>query len=172
MDIKKELVEKLEKDCEIILNQKLPRALADNNDGTYRNLVKALDSNLELIEKYNPMKDVTIKKMLDLDFYNSKDEFVFRIPCLDSVNMVDNIEYLELSGICNFPVFSFNDTKCIYKVKGRIELKDIFSDYMGIGDVILSNVQIISNETINPKISLKILRINNEAPFIFTVEVK
>lgn len=49
---KKELVEKLKEDCEIITTVKLPKALENNNEGTYRNLVKALEANLNLIERF------------------------------------------------------------------------------------------------------------------------
>jgi len=72
MDIKKVLVEKLEKDCEIILNEKLSSALNNNNEGSYRNLVKALETNLELIDYYNSQnfKDIIIKNLSDLKILN------------------------------------------------------------------------------------------------------
>ena len=91
MDIKKELVEKLEKDCEVILNQKLKSALDNSNEGSYRNLVKALETNMELIEKYNSqqqdLKDITIKSLSDLKFINADGDVIYTIDFATNIEI-------------------------------------------------------------------------------------
>lgn len=51
-DFNKKLVEKLQKDAEIIMEKKMPRALENDNEGTYRNLVRVLEDISRLIERY------------------------------------------------------------------------------------------------------------------------
>lgn len=55
--IKEKMVDKLKKDCEILLDYKIPDALKNIKDekgvGTYRNLTKALADNIKLIEEYD-----------------------------------------------------------------------------------------------------------------------
>lgn len=56
MDYKQELVKRLKEDCEVLMKNKIPKALENISDdkgvNTYRNLTKALADNIKLIEEY------------------------------------------------------------------------------------------------------------------------
>ena len=50
--IRDKWLRQLEKDCNSIIEKKLPKALELDNEGRYRNLTKIIAENLELIDKY------------------------------------------------------------------------------------------------------------------------
>lgn len=50
-ELKRKWIEQLKKDTETIINYKLPKAIEQGNDGTYRNLTKTVAENISLIEK-------------------------------------------------------------------------------------------------------------------------
>ena len=56
MDYKQELVKRLKEDCEVLMKNKIPKALEniydDKGVNTYRNLTKALADNIKVIEEY------------------------------------------------------------------------------------------------------------------------
>ena len=55
-ELKQKLVERLKKDCEVLLNEKMPKVLDSietKGDGTYRNLINALGNMMKLIEEYD-----------------------------------------------------------------------------------------------------------------------
>ena len=57
MDYKQELVKRLKEDCEVLMKNKIPKALENISDdkgvNTYRNLTKALAENIKVIDEYD-----------------------------------------------------------------------------------------------------------------------
>lgn len=178
MDIKKALVEKLEKDCEVILNQKLKSALDNSNEGSYRNLIKALETNLELIDKYK-CRDFVVKELENLKFYNQDEELLGYLPFVYNLNLIDNGETCtlegdysnrtgetEISSLLNKNGKSFN-----YKVKAKGKVRDLFDDKLHDCEFIINNVQISNSSIENLKIILQLIRVEDKPLYMFTISV-
>jgi len=174
MDIKKVLVEKLEKDCEIILNEKLSSALNNNNEGSYRNLVKALETNLELIDYYNSQnfKDIIIKNLSDLKILNSNGDIVHKIELVTNIDICHIVDgYGEFKGLCIKNIIPTELLNKNYKIISNGTLESAFNKRNYEFELIIDKVELF-RQTRNDELSFRMFADYGNPLYTINIAVK
>lgn len=157
MDCKQELVKRLKEDCEVLMKNKIPKALENISDdkgvNTYRNLTKALADNIKLIEEYEkeewkPMwsiyrtddKTNPKKTKSQVAVWMQNDKGDIKGHNAFDINYEIN-EHTEADGVCSISFDKIEDGTLVSKT-----IKELEDKQQATSDLLKMIIDMLKNE--------------------------